>query len=396
MIRVSVIIPVYNAEKYLTCCLDSVTAQTLNEIEIICVNDGSTDKSPQILESYAKKDNRIKVIHKENGGLVSARKAGIAAARGEYVGYVDSDDWIEPDMYERLFEKIQRFGCDIVASGLFRQFSESTVKVTNTIAPGLYDRDRIQKEILPRMLYNGLYYQMGVRPNLVNKLFRKEILLCTQMKVPEGITNGEDVAVTYLSILYADRICLTDEIYYHYRQHDSSMTKVIGTKLDISGIKELYRYLKASLCVGEQENLMIPQLHAYISNILVQRGFARYDREGELFSAFGDGIKDTDIVAVYGAGNFGRQVYGYAKEKGIAALWVDKRYEFYRKQGLDVLSVEALAQKGADHILIAIIDEETAGAVRNDLVGMGIDNEKIKWLDIGRLLSEETLRVLGV
>lgn len=396
MVRVSVIIPVYNAEKYLKCCLDSVIAQTLKDIEIICVNDGSIDDSPQILENYVGENSCIKVIHKENGGLVSARKAGLAAAQGEYVGYVDSDDWIEPEMYERLYEKVWQNGCDLVASGLFRQFSDSAVRVTNTIEPGLYDKNAVKKKILPRMLYNGIYYQMGVRPNLVNKLFRRKVLLSTQMKVPDCITNGEDVAVTYLSILGAERICLTDEIYYHYRQHDSSMTKMLGTKLDIFRIKELYKYLKASLCVEEYENMIFPQIKAYISNILVQRGFERYDREGELFSAFGDGIKDTDIVAVYGAGNFGRQVYGYAKKKGITTVWVDKRYDFYQKQGLDVQPAEKLAVQRVDHILIAIIDEETAGAVRNDLMNEGINNEKIKWLDTARLISEETLRALGV
>lgn len=170
MAKISVIIPVYNAEKYLRCCLDSVTGQTLRDIEIICVDDGSTDQSSQIIETYAKKDDRIKVIHKENGGLVLARKAGVTEASGAYVGYVDSDDWIEPDMYENLYEKVCEHGCDIVASGLFRQFSDSIVKVTNTIAAGVYDSDAIKKHILPSMLYNGIYYQMGVRPNLVNKL----------------------------------------------------------------------------------------------------------------------------------------------------------------------------------------------------------------------------------
>lgn len=396
MVRVSVIIPVYNAEKYLKCCLDSVIAQTLKDIEIICVNDGSIDDSPQILENYVGENSRIKVIHKENGGLVSARKAGLAAAQGEYVGYVDSDDWIEPEMYERLYEKVWQNGCDLVASGLFRQFSDSAVRVTNTIAPGLYDKDDVKKKILPRMLYNGIYYQMGVRPNLVNKLFRRKLLLSTQMKVPDSITNGEDVAVTYLSILCANRICLTDDIFYHYRQHDSSMTKMLGTKLDISRIKELYRYLKASLCVEEYKNMMFPQIKAYISNILVQKGFERYDREGELFSAFGDGIKDTKIVAVYGAGNFGRQVYEYAKKKGITTVWVDKRYNFYQKQGLDVQPVEKLVEQRVDYILIAIIDEEIASDIRNDLMNAGMDKEKIKWLDTERLISKETLRILDI
>lgn len=396
MAKVSVIIPVYNAEKYLEDCLNSVTGQTLRDLEIICVNDGSTDNSAQILDAYAEKDSRIRVVHKENGGLVSARKTGIVAATGEYVGYVDSDDWIEPDMYEKLYEKARDYGCDIVASGLFRQFSDSAVKVTNTIAPGLYDRDAVRREIFPRMLYNGIYYQMGVRPNLVNKLFKKELLLNIQMNVPESITNGEDVAVTYPSILHADKICLTDEVFYHYRQCESSMTKTMGTELDISRIRDLYRYLRDSLCEGEHGSMMLSQLNAYISNILVQRGFERYDREGELFSAFGGGIKCTDTVAVYGAGNFGRQVYGYAKKKGVTTLWVDKRYDFYRKQGLDVRPVEELMQESIDHLLIAIIDEETAGVVRTHLTEFGIDNGKIRWLDTARLISEETLRVLNV
>ena len=103
-VPVSVIVPVYNTERYLAKCLDSIIAQTMRDIEIICVDDGSTDSSLEILTAYAGKDARIRVIHKENGGLVSARKAGIKAARGTYIGYVDSDDWIEPRMYERLYE----------------------------------------------------------------------------------------------------------------------------------------------------------------------------------------------------------------------------------------------------------------------------------------------------
>lgn len=396
MAKVSVIIPVYNAEKYLKQCLDSVIGQTLKDIEIVCVNDGSTDQSPQILEAYAEKDSRIKVIHKENGGPVSAKKAGVVAANGEYVGYVDSDDWIETDMYERLYEKAQEYGGDIVASGLFRQFSESTVKVKNTIAEGIYDRDALIKQMLPYMLYNGIYYQMGVRPNLVNKLFRRELLISAQMNVPETITNGDDTAVTYPCIQNAHKVILTDEIYYHYRQHDSSISKTAGNESDISSVRALYRHLREEFIRDGFADIMTPQLNAYISNILVQRCFYIYDKEGESFSAFGGGIKCTDTVAVYGAGNFGRQVYGYAKKKGVTTLWVDKRYDFYRKQGLDVLPVEKLMQESIDHLLIAIIDEETAGVVRTHLTEFGIDNGKIRWLDTARLISEETLRVLSV
>lgn len=394
MAKISVIVPVYNAEKYLQCCLDSVIGQTFTDIEIICINDGSTDQSPQILEAYAEKDSRIKVIHKENGGLVSARKAGIAVARGEYVGYVDSDDWIELNMYEKLYEKGRGHGCDMVASGLFRQFSDSFVKVTNTIAAGVYDREAIKQKILPYMLYNGIYYQMGVRPNLVNKLFKKELLLSAQMNVPENITNGEDVAVTYPSILNAERIMLTDEIYYHYRQHDSSMSKTVGSEIDISGVKALYRHLRGVFYTGEFADVMIPQLTAYISNMLVQRCFYRYDQEGECFSAFGGGITLGNAIGVYGAGNFGLQVYDYAIKKGMKTLWVDQRYDFYQKKGLNVVSIEELMKNRFDYLLIAIMDEITVEEVRNNLIGLGIESEKIRWLDMKRLMSKEALSLL--
>ena len=104
MVKISVIIPVYNTERHLRRCLDSVLAQTLREIEVICVDDGSTDSSPVILRHYAEKDRRIHLIRKENGGVVSAREAGLKAAVGEYTGFVDSDDWIEPWMYEKLYQ----------------------------------------------------------------------------------------------------------------------------------------------------------------------------------------------------------------------------------------------------------------------------------------------------
>lgn len=394
MAKVSVIVPVYNAEKYLQRCLDSVMGQTLSDIEIICVNDGSTDESPQILEAYAERDSRIKVIHKEKGGLVLARKTGLTAAEGIYIGYVDSDDWIEPNMYERLYEIVSQHGCDIAASGLFRQFSDSIVKVTNTVAAGVYDRDAAKKKIQPYMLYNGIYYQMGVRPNLVNKLFKKELLLHTQMNVPENITNGEDAAVTYPSLLNAEKIVLTDEIYYHYRQHDSSMSKAIGSWIDISGVRALYRHLREAFDTGDCADIMIPQLNAYISNMLVQRCFSIYDRGGECFSVFGGGITLENVIAIYGAGNFGRQVYDYAIKKGMRTFWADQRYEFYQKKGLDVVSVEELMKNRFDYLLIAIMDKTTAETVRKNLTGSGIACEKIRWLDTERLMSKEMLNVL--
>ena len=116
MIKASVIVPVYNAGPYLMQCLDSLKGQTLQDIEIICIDDGSTDDSPRILDEYAAEDKRIRVVHKENEGLVAARKDGVRLAAGAYIGYVDSDDWVEGEMYERLYEKAEETQADLVTS----------------------------------------------------------------------------------------------------------------------------------------------------------------------------------------------------------------------------------------------------------------------------------------
>ena len=114
MVKLSVIVPVYNAEAYLDVCIRSILGQTYADLELILVDDGSPDRSGTMCDAWAKQDNRIRVIHKDNGGVCSARNAGLDAAKGEYIAFVDSDDWIEPNMYETMMEKVHVYGCDVV------------------------------------------------------------------------------------------------------------------------------------------------------------------------------------------------------------------------------------------------------------------------------------------
>lgn len=119
---ISVIVPVYNVEEYLTKCIDSIINQTYTNLEIILVDDGSTDRSLKICNEYLQKDARVKVIHKENGGVTSARKAGLLQAAGEYVTYVDGDDWLERDAYSVIYERGIKFGVDMVQTGVIAEF----------------------------------------------------------------------------------------------------------------------------------------------------------------------------------------------------------------------------------------------------------------------------------
>ena len=125
---ISIIIPVYNVGQYLDKCIKSVINQTYKDIEIICVDDGSTDASSEICDKYGKIDSRIKVIHKTNGGLVSARQAGLKVSRGKYVGFVDGDDWIDKEMYECMFQIIEKYKVDMVETGVVDSYGESLEK----------------------------------------------------------------------------------------------------------------------------------------------------------------------------------------------------------------------------------------------------------------------------
>ena len=172
---ISVVVPIYNIENYIRKCIESIQNQTYKKIEIILVDDGSTDLSGKICDEYALNDSRIKVIHKKNGGLVSARKVGIENAEGMYATYVDGDDWIESDMYEKLLNQI--VDADIIISGKIRDYGDHSVYERNKIPEGIYNADDLKNIIYATMMYTGRFYERGISPQIYQNLYVKEILL---------------------------------------------------------------------------------------------------------------------------------------------------------------------------------------------------------------------------
>lgn len=185
---ISVIVPVYKVEKYLRRCLDSLAAQTLDDIEIIIVDDGSPDGCPAICDEYAAKDARMKVVHKENGGLLSARKAGFAALKGDYIGFVDGDDWVEPDTFLNMYKAVCEHSPDMVLSDFLCDYGDRAEPSSQCFEKGFYGRERLEKEIFPRMLFDGRFYSFGVNPNCWSKLVRRELIekiFCPSMSASE-------------------------------------------------------------------------------------------------------------------------------------------------------------------------------------------------------------------
>lgn len=242
---ISVIVPIYQIERYIGFCIESLLNQTYKNLEIILVDDGSSDRCPEICDLYASKDSRIKVIHKQNGGLVSARKAGLEIATGDYVGYVDGDDWVGAGFYESLYSAIATSDCDVVCAGQSRDLFNKSAHFTNPYPLGIYKGETL-KILQKNMLSYCDFYRPGITTYVWNKLFKREILYKHQMNVDERISIGEDAAVTYPVLMECSSVYISDCVAYHYRQREDSMLKRSASfAAEAEKLKYLYEYMSA-------------------------------------------------------------------------------------------------------------------------------------------------------
>ena len=219
----SVIVPIYKVEKYLRRCIDSVLTQTFEDYELILVDDGSTDGCPAICDEYAKKDPRIKVIHKENGGLVSARQAGIRIAQGEYIFNLDGDDALLPDALESAQKLIAQTHADVV-SFCYRNYinGQITDLVEDQADEGLYDKEGIRKHIRPKLLCDEnmrhiFYFSWG-------KALKRDLALKHQLNVNPAISLGEDLACTVPCLLEAETVYMSKKPVYLYTIRNDSIS----------------------------------------------------------------------------------------------------------------------------------------------------------------------------
>lgn len=242
MSKVSIIVPIYKVEEYIHKCVDSILGQTYHDIQVLLVDDGSPDCCPDICDEYAKKDSRVIVLHKENGGLVSARKTGLTQATGTYVMYVDGDDWIERDYVEKAMERAVANDADIVVTGYVQGDEYTLQSMGNTLQSGLYS-DGTKKILEKTLLYTGIFYEAGLIPAAWNKLYKRQNLYSWQMAVPDQIKMGEDAAFTYLALLKAKRVFVDNENQgYCYRYVANSMSRSYDNSY-FERLNVLYEYL---------------------------------------------------------------------------------------------------------------------------------------------------------
>ena len=216
---VSVIVPVYNVEKYLPECIDSIVNQKYTNLEILLIDDGSTDNSGKICDEWVQKDGRIRVIHKENKGVSEARNTGIKECKGQLIGFVDADDWVEPEMYSILVDKLAESGADIVMCSFYLYLPGQK----NPIAKGLLNAESSDYD---ETVY-WLIKKNGYIPSLWNKIFRREVVFQNNQTIlmDRNLSCGEDAIWLYKALKRSQKTVCIPQVLYHYRSREDSITK---------------------------------------------------------------------------------------------------------------------------------------------------------------------------
>lgn len=249
--KVSIIIPVYNVEKLLPRCLDSVISQTLREIEIICVDDGSPDNSLEVLRSYEKKDSRIKVISQQNKRQGGARNTGMGVACGEYIGFVDSDDYIDPDYYQKLYEAAKEHDSDMACCGIVKHKAHLTKYVAKYTGSHIFQEN------------NAKFKVCNCPPDFhpVNKLYSRQMLVKNSITFQEH-RYYEDVDFVSRAIYAASGIVTVPDTFYHYMYNGESTVK---SRQTIQKQQDLYSARKGFVGFAAERGIVIPESYKNVT-----------------------------------------------------------------------------------------------------------------------------------
>lgn len=243
---ISVIIPVYQAEKWLHKCLNSIVCQTYKEIEIIAVDDGSSDNCGRICEEYAFRDSRVRVLHQQNRGVSAARQAGLNLAKGDYVIYVDSDDWVEHDMISKLYDKAIQDEVDVVICDYFEDRNNKSTYISQK--PKSLENRKLLIQLLNQQLHGSC----------CNKLVKRDCYDKYNVKFPVGINIYEDLFVMCQFVYNGAKVSYLPNAFYHYNlaMNDNSLSMRISMK----GVEEKMKFvdmMNQLICMGETEKLYI-------------------------------------------------------------------------------------------------------------------------------------------
>ena len=379
---ISVIILIYKVEKYLEQCIKSIQNQTYKNLEILLVCKESDEKCSEICNKYAQNDSRITVIYQKDSGVDSARKLGIRHANGKYVGYVDGDDWIETDMYEKLHEYAANYNVDVVESGVIDTWEDVEKKRIACLPEGCYKGECFEKAVETKLLYSGNFFQHGISGYMWSKLFLKNSLEKYQL-MPDLLNRYiDDIMVSLPCIAQTKSLYITHNCYYHYRVHgDNGKCAVKGNE----GIKmaqcypDIFKRFKGTYLCRKADK----QIQYFIMYWLLLRVSGIFDEPaGDSFLIPFGGISRKSRIVLYGAGMAGKFLEHYLQSACECSVvcWVDQHYESIKGE-LEICSPDSIKYLEFDYIIISIMRAKAVSEVKEYLAGLGIAPEKILWVE---------------
>lgn len=369
---VSVIVPIYNAASYLPQCLESICNQNYANLEIILVDDGSTDQSGRICDNYAMKDERIVVIHQKNAGLVVARKRGLEKAKGEYIGFVDADDYIEEDMFLSLLEKIG--DADFIHSSYYENNRKKEIQLSGMVDFSDGKTAFLETAVLGKSAY--------ISPSIWSKLFRADFIKKCYAKVPNECSFGEDLLCLCICILESRKCILLDEAYYHYRVISGSMSHQKGIT-NIRNYITLYDGFEKVLSSYPEYNQIKDTLKNWFWRNLFGTLKAEELQSFRIQNYYFDDVEmiQGKRIVIYGAGVVGQDYYAqisrYTNCRIVA--WVDQKPEQYKFEYIQLYGKDVLRELQYDILIIAIMKKEIADTVREQLLSEGVEADQIYW-----------------
>jgi glycosyltransferase involved in cell wall biosynthesis len=394
--KISVIVPIYNVASFLNQCIESILNQSFQDFELILVNDGSLDESYQICLNYQKIDQRVIIVNKQNGGLLSARKAGFEVSTGNYIAFVDGDDWVDGDFLLAMYRLMEINKVDLVVTGHIREFEGKTEKILPYLKIGKY-YGKAFNDVLDIMLFNGVFCKHGISTYVWNKLFKRENLQVILFDISNEITMGEDAAITYSYIANSQSLVISNNCHYYYRQRANSIVKTIQPiKVELNQLGKLFNHLYKSIGKKSNQDKLQKDLTYYLySQILVRTGGFVNSKQIQLNPFIG--LNNLDRTLVYSSGSFGQRLISFNKKQNNFLLkkWVDFDYEESRSVGLEVDSVFSLEDTDFDSVLIASIDLSQFESIVSKLELFGINASKVRKLNLDFSFVEKYIKELG-
>lgn len=392
-IKLSVIVPVYNVENYVEKCISSICNQTYKNLEIILVNDGSTDKSGIICDQFAAKDSRIKVVHKKNGGLVSARKAGCLEATGEYIINVDGDDWIDESRFYNLVHKGLKNNPDIVyMHGFYRDYPNYSSASSDDMLNWLHEysiNDFISK-------WHKSLSSYLIRISLWQWCIKKNIYANAQLSVDNKICMGEDILCVLKSIYSSKKIALLFEPSYHYIIRNNSITKSsIATTDDY--INLFYDSIK-NLGMKFMDNKTYCSINSFfVFYMLCVTNYRRIMNAKFDFLFPYPNVRRNSRIILYGAGTFGTVIFEALRDSKFCNVlsWVDLNVRFNKFCQCNINPVESIFNFDFDFIVVAIVSatQQQQQQIKYNLMQKGVSEDKIVFIDYS-LFTFENLKFI--